>query len=125
VAARSILNGVGTQQQRHDDAGSQESRCQETEAKGAAVAAAAPVRRAFTGRGGWLAGWLAGWLCSPVHRDAIPLDWLLGVRGNERVVDTDRVADERARSDGEGRAGHTWTAAVLDVALTLNDVPKL
>jgi hypothetical protein len=71
-------------------------------------------------------GWLDGWLvCSPVHRDAIPLDWLLGVRGNERVVDTDRVADERARSDGEGRAGHTWTAAVLDVALTLNDVPKL
>ena len=74
---------------------------------------------------GWLAGWLAGWLCSPVHRDAIPLDWLLGVRGNERVVDTDRVADERARSDGEGRAGHTRAAAVLDVALTLNDVPKL
>ena len=38
---------------------------------------------------------------------------------------TNGVSDEGAGADGEGLAGHAGAAAVLDVAVSFDDVPEL
>ena len=52
-----------------------------------------------------------------------PFDRLDRVGGHQRVVQPDRVSNQRPRPDGERLARHTRPAAMFDVPDALDDVP--
>ncbi len=60
-----------------------------------------------------------------IHSDAVPLDRLLWVGRNERVVHANWVPDERSWADREWSTRYARAPSVFDVTLSLHNVPEL